>query len=100
MSKGTNVRRMTTDIRRLDTNQQIAEEIRDIDSSFRTDADWNQNFWDRKQSFKLPTKELKSGQMADLAISMIVDEEKDMMTEKIKQLCQENNDIINQNENL
>lgn len=43
-------------------------------------------------------QELKPGELPELAISVIVDEEKDMMTEKIKQLCSENTDIINQNE--
>ena len=95
-----NVRRLTTNVKRVGTQLENVEEQQDVESSFRTDTDWNQSLWDRRQSVQKQVPDLRQADLADLAISVIVDEEKEMMTEQIKKLCRENTDIINQKEFL
>lgn len=95
-----NVRRLTTNVKRVGMQLENVEEQQDVESSFRTDTDWNQSLWDRRQSVQKQVPDLRQADLADLAISVIVDEEKEMMTEQIKKLCRENTDIINQKEFL
>lgn len=95
-----NVRRLTTNVKRVGTQLENVEEQQDVEASLRTDTDWNQSLWDRRQSVQKQVPDLRQADLADLAISVIVDEEKEMMTEQIKKLCRENTDIINQKEFL